>query len=38
MIECNHPKGGPLNPKSKFATTLGSNIEKVMLQFVRLEN
>jgi hypothetical protein len=38
IIKCNHPKGEPFNPKIMFATTLGSNIERVTLQFVRLEN
>ncbi len=38
QIKCNHPKGKPFNPKSMLATTLGSNIERVMLQFVRSEN
>ncbi len=28
MIKCNHPKGGPFILESRFATTLGSYIEK----------
>jgi hypothetical protein len=38
IIKCNHPKGEPFNPKNMLATTLGLEIERVMLQFVRLEN
>jgi hypothetical protein len=38
IINCNHPKGEPFNPKNMLATTLGLDIERVMLQFVRLGN
>jgi hypothetical protein len=31
MIKWNHPKGGPFILESRFATTLGSYIERVML-------
>jgi hypothetical protein len=38
IIKCNHAKGEPFNPKNMLATTLGSYIERIMLQFVRYEN
>jgi hypothetical protein len=37
-MECSHLEGGPFNLENKFVVTLGFDIERSMLQFVKLEN